>query len=1032
MKMKTVLLLSLLAVTTADPLLVNLPAGAVQGFKLNQYHAFRGIPYAAPPTGNRRWVPPQPVVPWKPTVLSATEFKPNCLQPSPPCWYSIRDVKKSSEDCLYVDVYVPDVDDLQGSDTLAAIKKPKAVLVWIHGGDYQYGGSNDRETMHPPRYPHLANTIYVSLNYRLSVFGYLGSEHLRSRDVTTPKSTGNYGAQDQRAAIKWVHDHIALFGGDPSRVTIFGESAGAGSVTVQTVMPRSFGLFTGAITESGGFSQWVAKEMDRAEDNYAWVMSNLDLKPDEVERLVGMPAHEVLNAAQYWMPGCPWPDTMVQSQFAPTIDGVELIDQPSKLAAAGMVAPNVSVIFGSNRDEGTMFVSDNNYTHRQGHYSGANLPHDISQNQFYDFSYGSWGAIVGRMIEKENVYPLSCKRPELEYERCPIGTYNTWWWAATRATGDFMMTCTARRAAMQWTSFGHDAYNYYFSHTPIFSVNTYPTPPWGAFHGSEVPFVWDARFELTGPAEMELAKTMVRYWSNFAKTANPNLPSGTPLPTWPKLIGDEKVDGMIRLATKKWMPYESSFEFSNVSAVEGLRKAECDFWDTVEGYVVDPIALSSAASKGSSSSGSGSGDGVDDDDMNSTITAASARRKYQKEAVMPPADLIASDVHWRVLSRKVTMPTPRTLFGMVSLPGHVLTVGGLAATNSGDGSQGNSVHVDSGAVEMFDVSSRQWSQGPSLSFPRSGLAVVSMRGVGGHSRVLAVGGMYGEKDATDFYAVPYVEMMNVKPNGEMDKSWTRLPNLPANRTESAVVFCQGRVYVIGGAGATIASATESMWSLRVMRKGGKKLLIPSSQAKETWRKEADLPTLRSSLAAEVVNGQIVVAGGMRGFLSTTLDADPMKTVDVFDPTTGKWVAESSKFSPHHLPQARHSPASAVVPVSMLSPPKARGRRTTEEERSEKSGAAATMMLLGGGYGTKGDLRTTIGLAEGSEGTWMKLPMLNVPRMGLRMAYSGASGCVYAMGGMTMDPEHHDVAGSYSPITGVVEELCPASVEREEL
>ena len=465
------ILFALVSLSVASsPLLVDLPEGRIQGFKLNDYHAFRGIPYAAPPTGNNRWVPPQPVKPWKPAVLSATTFKPNCLQPAPPCWYSINHVKKSSEDCLYLDVYVPDVTDVPADKetknfrtrTTTATSPNKAVMVWIHGGDYQYGGSDDRETIHPPHYPRIANTIYVSLNYRLSVFGYLGAEQLRHRDTTTPHSTGNYGAQDQRAAIQWVKTNIHLFGGDPDRITIFGESAGAGSVTVQTIMPRSFGLFQRAITESGGFSQWNVKEMSRAQDNFDWVMGNLNLQPDQVDRLLGLPAHEILNAAQYWMPGCPWPDTMVQSQFAPTIDGVEITDHPSKLAAAGQVAPGVSVIFGSNRDEGTMFVSDNNYTHKQGHYSGANLPRDLSENQFYDFTYGSWGAIVGRMLESQVIYPLNCHRNADEYELCDIGTYNTWWWAATRATGDFMMTCTARRAGRQWTSFGHNAYNYYF------------------------------------------------------------------------------------------------------------------------------------------------------------------------------------------------------------------------------------------------------------------------------------------------------------------------------------------------------------------------------------------------------------------------------------------------------------------------------------------------------------------------------------------------------------------------------------------
>ena len=1010
----------------SDPLLVELHTGKVQGFRLQKWHAFRGIPYAAPPTGNNRWRPPQPAASWKPSILSATEYKPNCLQPEPPCWYSIKEVSKSSEDCLYLDVYVPAVTP--SPTTTTSDDTPKAVMVWIHGGDYQYGGSNDKETEHPPPYPRLANVIYVSVNYRLSVFGYLGSEHLRSRDVTTPRSTGNYGAQDQRAAIKWVKDNVAAFGGDPSRITIFGESAGAGSVTNQLVMPRSFGLFNGAITESGGFSQWVAKEMPRAEDNYAWVMSNLGLEPDQVDRLVGLPADKVLAAAQYWQPGCPWPDTMVQSQFAPTIDGVELMDQPSKLLASGQVAPDVSVIFGSNRDEGTMFVSDNNYTHRQGHYSGANLPDDIDENQFYDFTYGSWGAIVGRMMESEFIYPLKCKRPRLEYERCPIGTYNTWWWAATRATGDFMMTCTARRAARQWTSFGiGDAYNYYFSHTPVFSVNTYPTAPWGAFHGSEVPFVWGADFEMTGKAEHELSKTMVQYWSNFAKSSNPNknapaFGNAPKLPHWPKLETDLS-DGVIRLASGNWVPYSwSSFDKANVSAVDGMRKMECDFWDKVNGYVVDPIPLSSTSTSSNNSN------------------TTTKKRPYQKETLPLDGDLIQRK--WRVLPSSKRMPTPRTLFGMVSVGPHgsdIYTVGGLTADASGTDRKNNNVHIDSSVVEIFDTNKKTWRKGPSLNRPRSGLGVVvvadpsnnnnnaqnkNSRGAGG--RMFAIGGMFGNQDETDFYAVPYVEMLDM---GSAAAEWVPLPDLPANRTEIAVIYVAPRIYVIGGAGATISSATESMWSMNVLTQDGQQILSTAQQASEKWRKEPPLPTLRAALTANVVNNQIVVVGGMRGFLATNLDPDPMRTVDVYDPTKRKWTTEvQDEKTAMHLPEGRHSPASTVIPSSMLM----RVKIENKESARSSSSSLSDVMVIGGGYGIKGDMSTVLGLEEGVDGAWFGLPTMHVPRMGLRMAYSSSAGCIYAMGGMTLEKEHHDVSGSSSPITGVVEMLCVSSNVPENL
>ena len=172
---------------------VSLPSGVgtIRGFQLDaDWVAFRGVPYAAPPTGNNRWQPPQPVQPWKPTVLSTAAFKPNCLQPSAAeggdWWYSINDADASSEDCLYVDVYVPvksgildrhgnagnSTGNAEKSTEKAAASSTLSTLLWIHGGDYQAGGSNDGETVKPPS-AHLSDNgvIYVSVNYRLGVFG---------------------------------------------------------------------------------------------------------------------------------------------------------------------------------------------------------------------------------------------------------------------------------------------------------------------------------------------------------------------------------------------------------------------------------------------------------------------------------------------------------------------------------------------------------------------------------------------------------------------------------------------------------------------------------------------------------------------------------------------------------------------------------------------------------------------------------------------------------------------------------------------
>eukprot|EP00466_Bigelowiella_natans_P008372 jgi/Bigna1/140529/aug1.56_g15237 len=490
--------------------------------------------------------------------------------------YSIEDVRSSSEDCLYLDVYTP--RDFAHAVGRKKGEKLRPVLLWIHGGDYQYGGSNDRENANPPPRSYTGDAVYVTVNYRLGVFGFLGAEQLRGR--SPDNSTGNYGTQDQRAAIQWTRDNIEAFGGDPNRITIYGESAGAGSVT--------------------GFSQWVAKPMKHAQDNYEHAMKLLGLKPDDVDKLESLSSEKIIINTQDYE-GYPWPDTMVQCQWAPVIDAYSL--------QKGLIPMEKDVIFGSNRDEGTLFVSNNSYTHKQGYYSNADLPRNIGASQFAAFSLGSWGPIVGRMLVDQNLYPLLCHRPGLEYDLCDEGTYNTFWWAATRATGDFMMTCPARRAGRDWVKTALSRFsssplsssssslrddptkkkmmpwvsNYYFAHTPLVSVNLHPTYAWGAFHGSEVPFVFHDDFELLSKAERDLSAKMVGYWSNFASSGNPNIgPTQVP-PIWPN-ISNPNDTAAIRLAIKRWTPYTSDYNELNISSSPVLRNEECNFWDSVNAH----------------------------------------------------------------------------------------------------------------------------------------------------------------------------------------------------------------------------------------------------------------------------------------------------------------------------------------------------------------------------------------------------------------------------------------------------------------
>lgn len=237
-----------------DAPVAQTPYGAVRGFVLNSTMVWRGIPYAAPPLGQLRFHSPMPPAAWH-SVLNATDFRPSCMQMGsptvghylPPAWRTLN-LSNSSEDCLYLNVYAPS----NASSLLP-------VMVYMHAGEFRFGAANDRES----NWPNFANgsVLLVTANFRLGLFGFAALDVLRSRDPDG--SSGNYGMQDQRAVLRWIRSSIQSFGGDPDRVTLFGESSGGTSVAFHLVSKRSSGLFSRVIVESPGLTQsktWLAAE----------------------------------------------------------------------------------------------------------------------------------------------------------------------------------------------------------------------------------------------------------------------------------------------------------------------------------------------------------------------------------------------------------------------------------------------------------------------------------------------------------------------------------------------------------------------------------------------------------------------------------------------------------------------------------------------------------------------------------------------------------------------------------------------------
>src|SRR6202453_3163687 len=218
---------------------VSTTEGAVEGVTKDGVTRFLGIPYARPPVGPLRWTPPQPAAKW-PGVRQTTKFGPTCAQVT--TLGPFAGPPNSNEDCLYLNVFTPDM------------KAKLPVLVWLHGGGYFDGASNDYD---PTKLVTRGHMVVVTINYRLNLFGFMAHPAID----TEGHAFGNYGIMDMQAALRWVKRNIAQFGGDPGNVTLGGQSAGAGATAANVLSPGAHGLFQRAIFQSGGYTPFVPPDI---------------------------------------------------------------------------------------------------------------------------------------------------------------------------------------------------------------------------------------------------------------------------------------------------------------------------------------------------------------------------------------------------------------------------------------------------------------------------------------------------------------------------------------------------------------------------------------------------------------------------------------------------------------------------------------------------------------------------------------------------------------------------------------------------
>jgi para-nitrobenzyl esterase len=458
-------------------------AGKIEGTAERDLVVFRGIPFAAPPTGKRRWEPPEPRYAAQ-GILAAKAFGPAALQPPSKAGiieeFTVKEAQ--SEDCLFLNIWTPGLD-----------QQKRPVMVWIHGG-YFTMGSGAQPVFRGDILASRGNTVVVTFNYRLGVFGFLRLKEVTEGEIL---STGNEGLLDQIAVLEWVRDNIAAFGGDPGNVTVFGESAGALSIECLISMPRARGLFHKAILQSS-ISRAVrpAAEAVRA----ARVLIDVLGRRIDAESLRAVTAEGLLSA-QIKASDRAFRGVM---PAAPVIDGEVLPEQPLEAFKSGSI-PDIPLLIGTNLEESQLF-------------SALNGNPEITEETLIKrcrriLPDGDISAIFEAYKEARR------KRGE------PTSAASLY----TAIQTDYMFRLPALRLAEAQSRKGRPVYNYLFTWRSPAGNGQY-----GACHGLEIGFIfgtYSADFGGTGPRAARLSGEMQDAWISFARNGDPACES---LGDWPQ------------------------------------------------------------------------------------------------------------------------------------------------------------------------------------------------------------------------------------------------------------------------------------------------------------------------------------------------------------------------------------------------------------------------------------------------------------------------------------------------------------------
>jgi|HigsolmetaAR205D_1030408.scaffolds.fasta_scaffold00597_6 para-nitrobenzyl esterase len=472
---------------------------------------FKGIPYARPPVGELRWREPQPVESWQ-GERQATEFGPRCMQ-RPLFDDMVFRASKMSEDCLYLNVWTPAQSNNE--------KLP--VLVYIYGGGFASGDGSE------PRYDGASmaqqGIVTVTFNYRLGIFGQFSHPELSQESPY--KASGNYTLLDQHAALKWVRENIAAFGGDPARVTIAGESAGSFSVSAQMASPLSRDLIAGAIGESGAMMGQLMP-LEVAEQNGVKFAETLGAK--SLAELRAVPAEQLLEATATWV-------------MPPVVlDGYFFAKSPAEIYAAGEQA-KVPLLAGTNSLES---------------WFGALLQNREPTVENYKQALA---AIYGEDASRvEALYPAATPEQVME--------------SATELASDlFLSHATWKWVDLHGRTSGKPAFYYYYAHPrPAQRANPQAPVPNGAVHSAEIEYAM-GNLDLNDvyawtEDDRKVSRLLQGYFVNFIKTGNPN---GEGLPQWSAYHSDETFPRLTIAAETQLAPDVRRARYQLLEELEAKR-----------------------------------------------------------------------------------------------------------------------------------------------------------------------------------------------------------------------------------------------------------------------------------------------------------------------------------------------------------------------------------------------------------------------------------------------------------------------------